>query len=274
MLVSIITPVRNGRRYLEESLQSVLSQDYPHIEHILVDGVSTDGTLEILARYQEAYPQRIRFISEPDRTAEDAWNKGLLLARGEIMGFLGADDRYLPDAVGRVVDFFNYHPQAVFVFGEAHLIDGQGRISGRFVTKEFSLEEAINYNHYIPATSTFFRRQVPETVGLLDTSITPSDCEYWIRVGKVFPIHHLPHFLSEFRIHPGGITGSAIAARRYMRAEFLFSRRYGASYFSARTMRYVKVIVADVLRPLLGPCYPLIKQALSRLSSIRRLNAA
>jgi len=269
LLVSIITPVRNGRRYLEECLQSVLSQGYPHIEHILVDGVSTDGTLEILARYQEAYPLRVRFISEPDRTPEDAWNKGLLLARGEIMGFLGSDDRYLPEAVGRIVEFFGSQPQCVFVFGGIHIIDDRGRVTGRWASKDFSLTELINCCNFIPATSVFFKRRVLETVGLLDISITPSDYDYWIRVGKVFPIQPLPDFLSEFRIHPGSIGGSAIADRRYPRTGFLVCRRHGGSYFSPRTLDYAKFIVADLCRPLLGPLYPsirqTIKQALSRL---------
>lgn len=261
-LVSVITPVKNGRRYLEECLQSVLSQEYPHIEHILVDGVSTDGTLEILARYQKAYPLRVRFISGPDRTPDDAWNKGLLIAKGEIMGFLGSDDRYLPDAVGRVVDFFGSHPQAVFVFGEVYIIDDRGRIISRGVTKDFSLTEVINRCNTIPATSAFFKRRVLEKIGPLDTSISPSDYDYWIRVGKVFAIHHLPQFLSEFRVHPYRIGSSAKIARDYPRVGFLVCRRHGGSYFSPRTLEYAKFLCRASCRPFLGIFYPSIKRAI------------
>jgi hypothetical protein len=103
----------------------------------------------------------------------------------------------------------------------------------------------------------------------LDISITPSDYDYWIRVGKVFPIQPLPDFLSEFRIHPGSFGNLGIAARCFPRTGFLVCRRHGGSYFSPRTLDYAKFIVADLIRLLLGPFYPsirqAIKQALSRL---------
>ncbi len=102
-LVSVITPVLNGVKYLEECIQSVLKQGYPNIEHILVDGASTDGTEEMLASYQAKYPDRIRFISEPDEGIGVAMNKGLWMAKGGIFGGLMADDFYEPEAVQAVV---------------------------------------------------------------------------------------------------------------------------------------------------------------------------
>src|SRR3972149_511511 len=119
-LVSIITMVLNGVKYLEECIQSVLTQNYPHIEHIFVDGGSTDGTVEILTKYQTKYPNRIRFISEPDKGPGDAWNKGIRMAKGEIFGFLGSDDVSEPGAIISVVEFFKSNPDAYFVFGECN----------------------------------------------------------------------------------------------------------------------------------------------------------
>ncbi|PIQ85589.1 MAG: glycosyltransferase, partial [Candidatus Omnitrophica bacterium CG11_big_fil_rev_8_21_14_0_20_43_6] len=86
LLVSIVTPVRNDRKYIARCIQSVLLQEYPHIEHVIVDGASTDGTLDIISNYSKKFPQRIRFISEPDNGGADAWNKGLKMAKGDIFG--------------------------------------------------------------------------------------------------------------------------------------------------------------------------------------------
>jgi glycosyltransferase involved in cell wall biosynthesis len=264
-LVSVITPVFNGVKFLELCLQSVLAQDYPHVEHILVDGQSTDGTLDILQDYSSRYPGRIRFISESDQGAEAGWNKGLLLSRGEILGFfLGADDTYLPDAIGAVVAFFQAHPEARCVFGEVDVVDESGKLLYPFVTKDFDLEEAINDAVYVPAPAVFFTRQVLETVGLLGTDILPSDFEYIIRVGKVFPIHRLRKKLVNFRVHPGCTSGSPGVVRIYLRAAFLYGRRHGARFFAPVTKRYAKVIVANLFRPLLGVFYPSIKRIISR----------
>jgi glycosyltransferase involved in cell wall biosynthesis len=260
-LVSVITPVFNGASFLELCLQSVLAQDYPHVEHILVDGGSMDGTLNILRDYSSRYPGRIRFISEPDRGGEDGMNKGFMLSRGEILGFfLGSDDTYLPDAIGTVVSFFQAHPKARCVFGEADVVNESGDLLYPFVTRDFDFEEAINDGVYVPAPAVFFTREVLETVGLMNIDILPSDFEYIIRVGKVFPIHRLRRKLADFRLHSGCISGSPGVARKYQRAAFLYGRRHGARFFSLVTRRYAKVLVADLFRPLLGAFYPAIKR--------------
>ncbi len=261
-LVSIITPVFNGIKYLEICIQSVLNQSYPRIEHILVDGGSSDGTLEMLTSYQTKYPERIRFISEPDRSAGEAWNKGLKMARGEIFGWLGADDTCELDAVMTVVEFFRATPGACFVFGGCNYINEQGKVIGKAIARDFNLREAINDACYIPCPSAFYRREVVEKVGYLDTRETGVELDYWIRVGKLFPIHRIDTVLSNFRWHSGGLTGSKRAARLYAREGFVVSRRHGGGFLSLRAMRYYiyQARVFDWVFPLVAPVYRLIKR--------------
>jgi glycosyltransferase involved in cell wall biosynthesis len=117
-LVTIITAVFNGEAVLESCLQSVFSQDYPNIEHIVVDGGSTDGTISLLRRYED---RLALWVSEPDKGVYDAWNKGVALARGEWIAFLGADDMYLPGAISTYIALARSHPEAEFLSSKARL---------------------------------------------------------------------------------------------------------------------------------------------------------
>ncbi|MFC1918892.1 glycosyltransferase family 2 protein [Chloroflexota bacterium] len=270
-LVSIITPVLNGVEYLEASIQSVLNQSYPHIEHVFIDGGSSDGTLEVLNSYSASYPDRIRFISEPDKSAGEGWNKGLNMARGGILGWLGADDVYESDAVLLVVEFFRANPGAYFVFGDCNYIDEKGKVIGMAQTEDFDLEEAINDACYIPCPSAFYKREIIDRVGLLDTREIGLDLEFWIRVGKVFRIHRISKTLSNFRIHKDSFTASKEADRVYAMEGFAISRRHGGSLFSARAIRYVlyKSVIFVWALPYLTFIYRTIKRVVRKRAACR-----
>lgn len=263
-LVSIITPLLNGIKYLEPCLESVLTQRYPNIEHILVDGGSTDGTVELLTSYQAKYPERVRFISEPDKGVGEAWNKGLGMAKGQILGWLGADDVSEPGAIQTVLDFFRANPEAYFVFGQCNFINAKGEITGKSQAEDFDLQEMINDSNCIPCPSAFYKREVIEKVGWLNT--LGNDRDYWIRVGKVFPIHRLEKVLSSFRIHEGSeSTGSSKEIHKiWLREDCLTTRRYGGGIFSGYCRRYYKFLLIEGLRPMLGFTYPLIKKVLRK----------
>jgi glycosyltransferase involved in cell wall biosynthesis len=265
-LVSIITPVLNGVKYLEICIQSVLNQSYPNIEHIFIDGGSTDGTLDMLLSYQAKYPHRIRFVSEPDKSAGEAWNKGWGIAKGEIFGWLGADDVYEPDTIMTVVEFFGINPDAYFVFGDCNNIDEKGRLISRSYSEDFDLEEAINDTCCIPCPSAFYKREVIEKVGLLDTRERGVELDYWIRVGKVFKIHRIGKTLSNFRIHEGGFTSSKEANKLYALEGFAINRRHGGSIFSARVIRYLayKSVIFVWVLPYLILVYRLIKRIIKK----------
>jgi glycosyltransferase involved in cell wall biosynthesis len=254
-LVSIITPSFNRIKYLEACLQSVLSQSYPYVEHVIIDGASTDGTVELLTRYQAMYPGRIRFISEPDESTEEAINKGFAMAKGEIFGWLGSDDIFEPGALKTVAEFFTANPDAYFVFGDCNYIDEKGEISGRYETKDFDLDDLINDSCHIPCPSAFYRREVVEKVGGFDATIKGSDVEYWMRIGKVFLIHRIKKTLSSYRQHLDKRGAAVMEAKLRAREDFLISRRYGGRRFSPRARRYYLLIITDTIRTVLLPVY-------------------
>ncbi|MFC2040566.1 glycosyltransferase family 2 protein [Chloroflexota bacterium] len=257
-LVSIITPVLNGINYLEICIQSVLNQSYPYIEHVFVDGGSTDGTLKMLVSYEAKYRDRIRFISEPDKSAGEAWNKGLTMAKGGILGWLGSDDVYESDTIMTVIEFFEANLDACFVFGDCNYINEKGKTIGKARTEDFNLDEAINNACYIPCPSAFYKREVIEKVGFLDTRETGVELDYWIRVGKVFQIHRIEKTLSNFRFHKDSTSGSKKADKMYAREGFIISRRHGGRIISGYGVRYFGAQVIELLRPVLGHLYPFI----------------
>jgi len=267
-LVSIITPVFNGKKYLEACLQSVLNQSYPRIEHIFVDGGSTDGTLNILSSYQSRYPERIIFISGPDRGVGEAVNKGLAIARGQIFGWIDSDDLYKLDAISAAVEFFRENPDAYFLFGGCNMIDEKGEVISSFTIKDFNLREALNRWHYIVFCATFFKREVVESIGLLNT--LGNDLDFYIRVHKAFRMHRIEETLSSWRLHSEGISLSQKARGKSIRRErvkedFLLCLKHGGSIFSPRSMRYYVTVLSPIingLRPILGRHYPFIKRCL------------
>ncbi len=182
-LVSVVTPSLNQGGFIEETIKSVLSQDYSKIEHIVVDGGSTDSTTDILAHFEG----RIRWVSEPDRGQADAVNKGFSMARGEILGWLNSDDTYLPGAISTVAEYFARHPEVVMVYGDAYFIDRDGRITGEYSTEQFRFERLAE-SCYICQPTVFIRAEVFKKIGDLNVDLqTCMDYDYWIRIGKYYP---------------------------------------------------------------------------------------
>ncbi len=254
-LVSIVTPILNSARYLEICIRSVLNQTYPRIEHVFIDGGSTDGTLEILASYSSQYPGRIRFISEPDKMVGEAWNKGLVMAKGDILGWLGADDTYEPDAIMTVVAFFRDNPEAYFIFGDCNMIDEKGNFIRKLKSKDFSLDEAINDACYISTPAAFYRRELIEKVGSFDTTIHGCDLDYWIRAGRKFKLYRVEKLLANFRHHNKSTTGVKGADKMNALEGYTIMRRYGGKFFSPRMLYYLVYSnpVTAWMAPLLKP---------------------
>lgn len=244
-LVSIVTPVRNRARFVAQAIDSVLAQTHANVEHIIVDAVSTDGTLEIIREYAAREPERVQFLSEPDGGACDAWNKGWTLARGSIFGWLGADDLLERDAVERVVRFFRDTPQAHFVYGECRIIDADGRVIGRYATTDYDREEYVNAANGIAAMAAFYTRHLVETVGGLDTSINLCDCDYWIRAAEKFRLYRIPDVLASFRYHDASVTRN-LQGSVYLEEQFLLNRRYGGGILSPVGRRYARHQLAKI----------------------------
>jgi hypothetical protein len=187
-----------------------------------------------------------------------------------------------------VVDFFFANPEAQFVFGDCNFINEQGELTGRFQTRDFDLDEIINDACYIPAPAAFYRRGVVEKVGNWDTTLKSSDVDYWIRAGKVFPVHRINKVLANFRGHREKRGSAAMDRNDYFRESYIISRRHGGRFFSRRARRYylslltqplrptllflyypVLAKIVEFLRPVLGFSYPFFRNLLIKLTIIR-----
>src|SRR5690242_3253350 len=168
-LVSIVTPSLNQARYMSQAIESVRAQTYKHVEHIVVDGGSTDGTLDVLRA-----AEGVRWISEPDRGLADALNKGIAMASGEVIGEINADDVYEPGALHAVGAALRDHPGAMWLTGRCRIIDAEGNEIRRAVTayknwllRRYSRRLYLTHN-FISAPATFFRREALAESGGFD----------------------------------------------------------------------------------------------------------
>ncbi len=224
-LVSIITPSLNQGRFIEAAILSVLDQTYPNIEYLVLDGGSTDDTLDILRRYEN----RLRWWSAADDGQADAINQGMRRARGAILAWLNADDLLVPGAVQTVVDYFQTQSAAAFVYGDAEALDAHGRSYGlRIHVHQTSLDELVNVVDAIVQPTAFWRREVWETVGELDTALHYAlDYEYWMRVARQFELVYLPVCLARERLYGGAKTARGQLER--LHEIELVARRHGGS---------------------------------------------
>lgn len=196
--VTIVTPSYNQGEFIRATIDSVLAQDYPCLEYIVMDGGSTDQTAAIAAEYSG----RLTFISEKDRGQAHAINKGFSMARGEIVAWLNSDDILLPGAVSRAVNAFASAPPGVgAIYGEGYLMDREGRITGRFpATEPFNLWKLVYLSDYVLQQSAFFRRAAVEEIGSLDETLHYAlDWDLLIRLGKRFGLYYVPEYLGVLR---------------------------------------------------------------------------
>jgi len=206
-LVSIVTPSYNQAPFLEETIQSVLGQEYPDIEYIIVDGGSTDGSVDIIRKYADRLAW---WVSEPDGGQTEAINKGFARARGEIFAWLNSDDTYLPKAVGEAVSFLQAHPEVGLVYGDANLIDENGQVLGRFAARQTSYRKLLRGSVHIPQQAAFWRASLWRQVGPLDPSFYfAMDYDLWVRLAKITEIRYTPQLWANFRLHGDAKTNAA-----------------------------------------------------------------
>ncbi|HEY3474044.1 MAG TPA: glycosyltransferase family 2 protein [Anaerolineales bacterium] len=199
-LVSIITPSYNQALYLEQTIQSVLQQDYPHIEYMVIDGGSTDNSVEIIKKHANRLAY---WVSEKDSGQAEAINKGLARAKGEIVGWLNSDDYYLLNTVSIAVRCFEQNPDVVMLYGDMLAVDENDQTINVLKYKQLSLEDLLCFQ-IIGQPSVFFRRAALEKAGLLDTSFHfMLDHHLWIRLAQHGKILHIPQVWSAARYHPG-----------------------------------------------------------------------
>lgn len=209
--VSIVTPCLNAERYIKEAVESVLAQDYPYVEHIVVDGASTDGTLEILANYAH-----LTVITEPDKGLYDALNKGIGRANGELIGWLNADDLYADNAFWKVVKAFRDAPSAELICGLSQIFADENGVEKVVAWRPFSESSAFSsgqINHSaVLLNATFLTRALYDRVGQFDTSYKiSSDKDYLIRLALMRPhTVTMGDLIYRYRQHEASLTVKSV----------------------------------------------------------------
>lgn len=203
-LVSIVTPSYNQETYLGQTLACVQAQDYPRIEHIVMDGGSRDASVTILANARYERPKTLRWRSAPDGGQAQAVNAGLRLARGTICGWLNSDDLLFPHAVSRVVRHFADHPDHLLVYGDAQWIDADGQVLGPYPTRPPHEGDAFRLGCFLCQPAVFFRPELFAAIGWLDEDLdTAMDYDLWCRAFAALPerIGYIRSFLACSRLH-------------------------------------------------------------------------
>jgi glycosyltransferase involved in cell wall biosynthesis len=244
-LVSIVTPSYNQAKYLEETIQSVINQEYPHIEYLVVDGGSTDGSIDILQKYDE----RISWwVSEADNGQTDAINKGFTRSKGKILAWLNSDDTYQANAVSEAVSYFQSHSKVGLVYGDANYINSSGKIIGKFNAQQTSYNRLRRGGVYIPQQAAFWRANLWQQVSPLDPSFYfAMDYDLWVRLSRITEIRYHPKYWANFRLHDDAKTISA--DDRCWPEMLKVHRRDGGSWFS---IIYARYYVRRILAPLIN----------------------
>lgn len=203
VLVSIITPTLNAERFIQETILSIKAQSYRYIEHIIVDGGSTDRTLDIIQRYEN-----IKLLRGPDKGMYDAINKGIRASQGEIVAYLNADDLYLPDTVQIAVESFIRLPEVELIYGDCYYIDENGKLLFKYRFPQFDWGFFLmRKGSPISQPTTFWRKSVHNKYGFFDASYKLyGDYDFFMRVCSRKLVRHCGHSMAKFRFHSNQVS--------------------------------------------------------------------
>ena len=212
-LVSIVIPSYNHASYLRAAIDSILAQDYPRIELIVIDDGSTDASPDIL----RSYASRFHWEVQPNQGQVATLNRGWLMSRGDILGYLSADDLLLERAVGSAVRCLERNPDAVLAYCDFNLIDPDSAVVRRVRAPEFDYRRMVIEIECPPGPGAFFRRSAFEKAGTWNTQFKQMlDYEYWLRLGLHGRFVRIPEVLAAYRVHPGS---QSFAASHQIRPE-------------------------------------------------------
>ena len=211
VFVTIVIPAYNHAKYLKQAIDSILNQDYPNIELIVLDDGSTDNTLDLLKSYGNL------FVWERHENTGQAntLNKGWKMAKGDILSYLSADDFLLPHAVRLSVESLLKNPDAVLSYGDFHLVDSESRVVRNVLAPDYSYEDMVTNYICAPGPGVFFRRDAYLKTGGWDSNFRQSpDFEYWLRLGLTGRFMHINNRLAAFRVHEESQTFAQMTIER------------------------------------------------------------
>jgi glycosyltransferase involved in cell wall biosynthesis len=247
--ISIITPSFNQGKFIETNILSVMNQNYSNFEHIIIDGGSTNDTLGILKKYKH-----IIWISEKDKGQSDAFNKGLKMASGDIIGWLNSDDVYLPNIFNFVADKLTENPEVDVIYGNCLYIDENGRTIRKYYSRYFSERRLLTCCYcYIPPMAAFFRKTIFNTMNMpLDLKYNYSmDHDLFLRISlSGFKLMYINSFLASFRKHSESKTTFGIKEMR--RESFDISRKYGKNINVLLLVNYYVITKVYLTSPFIA----------------------
>lgn len=241
--ISIVTVSFNQGQFIEDNILSVINQNYPNVEHIIIDAGSTDGTIDILKKYDNY----LNWTSEPDKGQSDGLNKGFKKATGEIIGWFNSDDRIPLGALHKVARFFIENPDEIAVVGNQSIIDENGELIRVVKSRSYSYDYLVNHARGITQNSTFFKKEVFEKTGYLDETLHYAmDRDLFIRIAKIKAMPYIPETLGEFRLQEDAKTakGSFYFSKELIKIR----KKYGSNSFSPGMKNDYYIIITEPLR--------------------------
>lgn len=228
-MISIITPVYNGDKFIESCLKVVIAQNCSEMEHIIVDGGSQDQTVEIIKQYAEKYPH-VRWLSEKDQGQSDAMNKGINLAKGDIIGILNVDDYYQPNVLNRISEIFQKLPQPSFLVGNCNIWDDKHRL--KYINKPaklklFDLLLGFEVNQFpVNPSAYFYHKSLHEIIGLYDLEQEYiMDIDFILKAIQVAQVKYVNEIWGNFLYIPGTKTfNDTKSGNIFLRQEMLFQK--------------------------------------------------
>lgn len=291
-LISVVIPSFNQGRFIKQTIESILIQNHRPIEIIIVDGQSTDETLQVLQEYADC--EEVKWTSEPDDGVVDAVNKGFQRVNGDIVAIQSSDDCYLPDAFDHILKAFADDEHLGLVYGDTVKVDSRGQELARYRSGPFGLESLFLFRTWIPQPAAFFRRQILHMVGGWDARIpyTP-DTDLWIRMAFRTRVRKVDEFIATRRMHDeqrdqhadriirdytkmiaqsADIKGAPFRLRRAAHAgTYLLRVRYnpsGSTLYSAWNLLRAAIAFPRCFEPkqfFLTVCYYPVHRGLSRM---------
>lgn len=253
-LISIVTPSLNQAAFLGDALQSVRSQHYSAHEHRVLDAASIDGTQTLLQRASEISEDRLTWRSHADEGQSAALNEGFAAAKGELIGWLNADDRYRPECFDHVIEAFARNPEIDVLYGDYTFVDPAGDHLALRREIEFS-QFILNYHRvlYIPTTATFFRRRIFDEGHFLRPDLHYAmDLDFFIRLAQAgYCFHHLPRVLADFRIHPAAKSSSCVDLQRSEHRSVVLHQTPIAQQFASMAVRNAAASLLQIPAALL-----------------------